>query len=186
MRRSVWWTLVAGVIAVAPLAAQDAPPAAPVPGAALDSAVAARDSGRANRLAEAERARQDSILYGKAPVTPMGALWRSILIPGWGQAKLNRKLTGALFVTWEGVTLGMALKSSHELGYLRRTGSSSVAAKEQERQDWLVLLAFNHLFAAIEGYVSAHLWDFPDDLQMRAVPVPGGVGGSVTIPFRFP
>lgn len=164
------------------LVAQDSVPRPPV----ADSAVSRRDSALAGKVAEAERARQDSILYGKTPVTPMGALWRSILIPGWGQAKLNRKLTGALFVTWEGVTLGMALKSRHELRYLRKTKSSSIAAKEQEVQDWLVLLAFNHLFAAIEGYVSAHLWDFPDDLQMRAVPVPGGVGGSVSVPFRFP
>lgn len=165
------------------MVAQDSVPAAPV----IDSAAAARDSILAARAAEAERARQDSILYGKPPVSPMGALWRSILIPGWGQAKLNRKLTGALFVTWEGVTLGMSIKTSHELRYLRRTNSASVEAKKQERQDWLVLLAFNHLFSAIEGYVSAHLWDFPDDLQVRAVPMPdGGVGGTLSVPFRFP
>ncbi|MDX2121885.1 MAG: hypothetical protein SF070_12635 [Gemmatimonadota bacterium] len=123
-------------------------------------------------------------LYAKAPVSPMGGLWRSILIPGWGQAKLNRKLTGALFIAWEGVTLGMAIKSNHELNYLRRTGSGSVRAKEKERQDWLVLLAFNHLFSAIEAYVSAHLWDFPDDLDVRAAPLPGGgIGAGVKIPF---
>ena len=123
-------------------------------------------------------------LYSRAPVSPMGGLWRSILIPGWGQAKLNRKLTGALFIAWEGVTLGMAIKSNHELNYLRRTGSGSVRAKEKERQDWLVLLAFNHLFSAIEAYVSAHLWDFPDDLDVRAAPLPGGgIGAGVKIPF---
>lgn len=175
--------VVLALFAPVQLAAQDSVPQAQV----FDSAAASRDSALAARAAEVERARQDSILYGKPPVSPMGALWRSILIPGWGQAKLNRKLTGALFVTWEGVTLGMSLKSSHELGYLRRTGSSSVAAKEQERQDWLVLLAFNHLFSAIEAYVSAHLWDFPEDLEVRAVPLPGGgVGGTLSVPFRFP
>jgi len=116
----------------------------------------------------------------------MGALWRSILLPGWGQAKLNRKLTGALFVTWEGVTLGMSIKASHELRYLRRTNSAAISSKKKEKQDWLVLLAFNHLFAAIEAYVSAHLWDFPRDLEIRATPIPGGVGASVRLPFRVP
>jgi hypothetical protein len=130
---------------------------------------------------------QADTLYARAPVSPMGGLWRSILIPGWGQAKLNRKLTGGLFVVWEGVTLGMAIKSNHELEYLRRTGSGSVKAKEKERQDWLVLLAFNHLFAAIEAYVSAHLWDFPDDLDVRAAPLPdGGIGAGLRIPIRLP
>jgi hypothetical protein len=117
----------------------------------------------------------------------MGALWRSILIPGWGQARLNRKLTGAIFVAWEGVTLGMSIKTSHELHYLRATNSGKVQAKEKERQDWLVLLAFNHLFSAVEAYVSSHLWDFPGDLEINAAPLPGGgVGASLRIPIRGP
>jgi hypothetical protein len=122
----------------------------------------------------------------RSPVSPMGGLWRSLLIPGWGQAKLNRKLTGALFITWEGVTLGMSIKSAHELNYLRRTGSLKVASKRQEKQDWLVLLAFNHLFAGVEAFVSAHLWDFPEDLEVSAVPLPeGGFGASIRLPVRF-
>jgi hypothetical protein len=126
-------------------------------------------------------------LKQKPPVTPMGAMWRSILIPGWGQARLNRKLTGALFIAWEGVTLGMSIKTSNELSYMDRTNSAGLSAKRKERQDWLVLLAFNHLFSAIEAYVSAHLWDFPSDLEIRAAPVPGGgAGASVTLPFRVP
>jgi len=151
-----------------------------------DSSAAPADTGlRVDSVAQA--ARPDSAIYPKAPVSPMGALLRSILVPGWGQAKLHRKLTGALFVTWEGVTLGMALKTDHELRYLRRTGSGSVKAKQQERQDWLVLLAFNHLFSGIEAYVSSHLWDFPDDLQISAAPLPdGGFGASVRVPIRLP
>jgi hypothetical protein len=117
----------------------------------------------------------------------MGAFWRSLLLPGWGQAKLNRKLTGALFVAWEGVTLGMSIKTSHELSYLRTVQSGRVKSKEKERQDWLVLLGFNHLFSAIEAYVSSHLWDFPGDLGISAGPMPGGgVGASVSLPFRIP
>ncbi len=122
----------------------------------------------------------------RPPVSPMGGFWRSLLIPGWGQAKLNRKLTGALFLTWEGVTLGMSIKTAHELNYLRRTKSGSIAAKRQEKEDWLVLLGFNHLFAGIEAYVAAHLWDFPEDLQVSATPLPGGgFGASVRLPVRF-
>ena len=114
------------------------------------------------------------------PVSPMGAFFRSLLLPGWGQAKLDRKLTGGIFVAWEGVTLGMTLKTSHELHYLRRTNSGRVEVKEQEKEDWIVMLAFNHLLSALEAYVSAHLWDFPDDLEFRAVP--GGVGGQLRLP----
>ncbi len=117
------------------------------------------------------------------PISPMGAFWRSFLLPGWGQARLNRKLTGGIFVAWEGVTLGMSVKTRHELGYLRRTGSERADSKRREHEDWIVLLVFNHLFSGLEAYVSAHLADFPGDLRFQAVP--GGVGGSVSIPIRI-
>jgi hypothetical protein len=115
-------------------------------------------------------------------ISPLGAFWRSFLLPGWGQARLNRKLTGGLFVAWEGVTLGMSLKTLRELRYLRRTNSARGDRKRQEHEDWLVLLAFNHLFAGLEAYVSAHLSDFPGDLRMEAVP--GGAGVGISIPIR--
>ena len=114
--------------------------------------------------------------------SPMNAFWRSFLLPGWGQAKLGRKLTGGIFVAWEGTTLAMSLKTRHELAYLRRTNSQRADDKRREHEDWLVLLAFNHLFAGLEAYVSAHLSDFPADLRFQAVP--GGVGGTVSVPIR--
>jgi hypothetical protein len=122
----------------------------------------------------------DSVIQ---PISPMGAFWRSFLLPGWGQARLNRKLTGGIFVAWEGVTLGMSLKTRHELGYLRRTASVRAENKRREHEDWIVLLVFNHLFAGLEAYVSAHLADFPGDLRLE--PVPGGLGGAVSIPIRI-
>jgi hypothetical protein len=115
--------------------------------------------------------------------SPMNAFWRSFLIPGWGQAKLGRKLTAGLFVAWEGTTLGMSLKTRHELAYLRRTNSGRAEDKRREHEDWIVLLAFNHLFAGLEAYVSGHLSDFPADLHLQAVP--GGFGGSVSVPIRI-
>lgn len=120
----------------------------------------------------------------RPPLSPMGALWRSLLLPGWGQARLDRQTAAAIFLAWEGVTLGMSIKTQHELDYLRRTGSGRVSAKAREREDWLILLAFNHLFSALEAYVSAHLWDFPGDLRLDAVP--GGAGVRVVIPLSVP
>ena len=117
-------------------------------------------------------------------ISPYGALWRSLLLPGWGQARLNRKLTAGLFIAWEGVTLGMSLKTLHELEYLRRTNSARADAKRQEHEDWVVLLGFNHVLAGLEAYISAHLADFPGDLHLEAVP--GGAGAAVSLPLRLP
>ena len=113
-------------------------------------------------------------------VGPVGALWRSLVLPGWGQAATGRKVTGALFVAWEGTTMFMTLKAHQEADYFKTSGSPNLHSKRQEVQDWLVLWGFNHLFSGAEAYVAAHLRDFPKDLRIRAVP--GGVGLRFSLP----
>lgn len=113
-------------------------------------------------------------------VRPMGAFWRSFLIPGWGQAVTGRHVTGAAFVAWEGVTAMMTLKAQQEANYFKAIGSPNVRLKRQEVQDWLVLWIFNHLFSGAEAYVSAHLRDFPPDLKIRAYP--NGIGVTIPLP----
>jgi hypothetical protein len=148
------------------------------------SSLLAQDTTRAAR--DTLRKLPDTLLYHRAPVSPMGGFFRSLVLPGWGQAKLGRKLTGGLFIAWEGVTLGMAVKADRELAYLKERGDSADAidGKRQEREDWLILLAFNHLFAGLEAFVSSHLWDFPRDLRLRNAPQ--GYGAVVEVPVRLP
>jgi len=113
-------------------------------------------------------------------VRPMGAFWRSFLLPGWGQAVTGRQVTGATFVAWEGVTAMMTLKAQQEANYLKAIHSQNLGLKRQEVQDWLVLWIFNHLFSGAEAYVSGHLRDFPPDLKVRAFP--NGIGITVPLP----
>jgi len=147
------------------------------PAAAQDSLAAPADSAPPSPG-------QDSVPVIRAPVSPMGAFWRSLLLPGWGQAKTGRRTAAAIFLGFEGVALGMTLTTTSQLNQMEATGSGSVGAKSQQREDWLVLLGFNHLLSAMEAYVSAHLWDFPGDLSVQAAPG-GGVAGSVSLPVRF-
>ncbi|HEU5358078.1 MAG TPA: hypothetical protein VFU45_03075 [Gemmatimonadales bacterium] len=166
--------LVCGLVLARPLMAQQPDTGAVHPPAADSLRRAAPDS-----IVPTRPQAPDSTLL-KPPITPMGAFFRSLAVPGWGQATLGRKLTGGIMVAWEGVTLGMTVKTSHELAYYENIHSPNIPAKEQERQDWLVLLVFNHLFSGLEAYVSAHLWDFPPDLHLQALP--HGVGGSISLP----
>jgi hypothetical protein len=119
------------------------------------------------------------------PVSSTGAFLRSLLVPGWGQARLDRKLTGALFVTVEGLSLGMTMKTIRELNYLTRVGADSarIASKRSQRQDWLILLGFNHLFAGLEAFVATELHQFPGDVRFRVIP--GGLSTEGAIPFRI-
>lgn len=142
--------------------------------AAQDSTAAARPPRRAP-VAIADSAQNRP--------KPLNYFFRSLLIPGWGQASLDRKLTGGIFMAFEGIAVGMTLKANYELRYLQRTGSARVESKRAERQDWLFLVGVNHLFAGLEAFVSANLYDFPGDLRMR--PLPGGrTGVGVTLPLR--
>jgi hypothetical protein len=115
------------------------------------------------------------------PISPGGAFARSFLVPGWGQAVLGRRVTGAFFVFWEGVTVAMTIKAAHQLSYLEDVGDSArIESKKQEIQDWAVLVAFNHLVAGAEAFVSAYLWDFPVELEARALP-----SGAVGLGLRY-
>lgn len=111
---------------------------------------------------------------------PISAFWRSLLIPGWGQAATKRWVTGATFTAWEGICIMMTFKTTGEVDHIRAVGAGHIATKKQEVQDWAVLWVFNHLFAGAEAFVSAHLQDFPSDLHIRAVP--RGVVVSFPIP----
>lgn len=123
----------------------------------------------AQKPVPSDTARPDSVKR-RAAVRPFGAMWRSMLIPGWGQAASGRHVTGAVFVAWEGVTAMMTLKARDEAKYLKETQSPLLRSKRQEIEDWAVLWVFNHLFAGAEAFVAAHLRDFPPDLRLRAVP----------------
>jgi len=117
---------------------------------------------------------------------PAAALWRSLVLPGWGQVRLGRKLTAGLFIAAEGAMLGLALKANSDLHYLRRIGADTAAvnAKSQDREDWLVLLAVNHLLSGLEAFIAANLSDFPAELKLERVP--HGVGASVRLPVHLP
>jgi hypothetical protein len=117
------------------------------------------------------------------PVSPLSALLRSMLLPGWGQAILDRRATGAFFVMFEGIAWGMTIKSKHQLNYLRRIESEAADAKQQEFEDWVVLIVFNHLVAGAEAFVGTYLWDFPPELRMRRMPDGRmGLGASIPLP----
>lgn len=121
---------------------------------------------------------------------------RSLVLPGWGQGALGRRGAGAVFVFFEGLTFTMWVKSLHQQDYLQRTKrepsgeevtseDDPLESKKAEVEDWFVLLIFNHLLAGLEAYVSANLWDFPAELEARALP-DGSAGLGITVPLPLP
>ena len=163
----------------APLAAQDTTAVDP-DSVAVDTAAAgppvAFDTAPAPPTDSAARRR----------VAPLGAFGRSLLLPGWGQLRVGRKLTAGLFVLTEGITLGMSIKASRDVSNLRRAGADSgaIAAAKRTREDWYVLLAVNHLVAGLEAFIAAQLLDFPAELKLEHTP--DRVNAGFAFPFRVP
>jgi hypothetical protein len=61
-----------------------------------------------------------------------------------------------------------------------RYGPGRVRARKTHVEDWIALLAFNHLIAATDAFVAAQLWDLPARVSMRV-----GVR-SATVTARIP
>jgi hypothetical protein len=116
--------------------------------------------------------------------SPTGALLKSLILPGLGQITLGRKLTAVVFLAAEGATLGMVIKTQRDIDRAEAAGDlATVEDKKRTREDWLVYMGINHVASALEAYVSAHLWDFPGELQLRAAP--GGFAATASVPVRF-
>lgn len=129
------------------------------------------------------------------PLSPKRAFLYSALLPGFGQSRLDRGTSGALFASIEMAALIMVRRTKADLGEVRRyridtlpseftvgdSGTVNASGNYSNRysadlertrklhvEDWLAVVAFNHLFAGADAFVAAQLWDTP--ISFSAVP----------------
>jgi hypothetical protein len=60
-----------------------------------------------------------------------------------------------------------------------RYGPGRVRARKTHVEDWVALLVFNHLVAAADAFVAAHLWDLPTRVSIRATPAGARVFANI-------
>lgn len=73
--------------------------------------------------------------------------------------------------------LAAALEAHEEVAGAR----GLVAAREEQREDWVAVAIFTLLISGVDAFVSAHLQDFPQPLVE-----PGPGGGGVAVGLRLP
>jgi hypothetical protein len=115
------------------------------------------------------------------PVSPMGAFFRSLVLPGWGQVSVDQPGRGAFYFAMEAGSLWMLLKTNSKLNAARSADPMDeelVALREDQFEDWATLAVFWALFAGVDAWVSAQLWDFTGEV----VPPPDGSPGAA---FRY-
>lgn len=177
-----------------------------VPGATGTAAQVA-DSARVGARPEAPR---DTVPFfsRERRVSPRKAALRSILLPGWGQATLDRGTTGGVFFFLEATSVAMIIKTKRSLENAKEARGDSIflgwetdangnavfeedpetgalrprlrfqanpledriPSRREQLEDWIALLAFNHLFAAADAFVAAHLSDLPRRASVRRLP----------------
>ena len=161
-----------GLVSPAALAAQEdvAPPAdsAAVEAPPADSAVSP-----VLRQPAADTAQERS---GPAP---MGAFFRSVLIPGWGQLYADQPVRAAFYFVAQSATVFMVLRTNHRIG--EAESEELKQARRDQREDWLVLAGFWALASGVDAWVSANLWGFEGEV----VPPPDGASG-VAVQLRIP
>ncbi len=143
------------------------------------------DTARAAALAAPVAPARDTV--SGPPISPRSAFLRSLLVPGLGQAALDRGTAGGIFASLEALSILMAIKTKRDLGVARRLEADSVffeirnddtvfvpspvagrvRARKQHFEDWIALLIFNHLFAAADAFVAAQLWDVPARVSVQ-------------------
>lgn len=124
------------------------------------------------------------------PLSPRRAFLYSLILPGYAQSVLGRPTAGAIFVLSESIALAMLRESKADLDEARNlrtdslvvvgyeaTGAAIKAAsgytdelvnvRKGHVEDWVAFIIANHLFAAADAYVGAHLWDLPSQISFR-------------------
>jgi hypothetical protein len=126
----------------------------------------------------------------KPPLSPRRAFLYSLALPGYAQSVLNRPTAGAIFVVTESIALAMLRESAADLRQARRFATDSlivvgysetgtpitqpsaytesfINTRRGHLEDWIAFLVANHLFAAADAYVGAHLWDLPSQISVE-------------------
>jgi len=141
---------------------------------------------------------RDSLLAKGPPIRPKTALLRSLLVPGWGQASLNRGTAGATYFALEAGSIAMLIFAKNELRVAKRAALDSVFVNDStlgpppdvgarvrlrrlQVEDWAALIIATHLFSAADAFVSAHLWDVR--VQVHGGQEMRSAGITATIPW---
>ncbi|MFQ5585131.1 MAG: DUF5683 domain-containing protein, partial [Calditrichia bacterium] len=94
--------------------------------------------------------------------SPTGAVLRSAVLPGWGQAYNEQYLKGVFSLALNASLLATILYNNHKY---KETGDSSY---KNRRQDFSWLLGIAYLLNLVDAYVNAYLYKFDDAIELAA------------------
>jgi hypothetical protein len=144
----------------------------------------------------------------RPPLSPGRAFASSFVLPGYSQTVLGRPKAAALFIALEAMCVTMLRQAQFDLRQARDAGADSVVtswwnpatgqvgrtvqpspfnqtlirSRRAHVEDWIAVLVANHLFAGLDAYVAANLWDVPAELSVKPMPA----GAALRLDIRVP
>lgn len=129
------------------------------------------------------------------PFSPRGAFFRSLVLPGWGQAHVGAPGRGAVYFALVAGTGWMTYLTRQQLSdaraeeqWLRDIGAIDSSAetdfalaRSQHFEDWAALTIFLMFLSGADAYVSAYLADFGERVEVRTAEE-GGLRLETRIP----
>lgn len=97
------------------------------------------------------------------------------------QAELRERRVGEALAA-QGVADAAELEAALEADDDVARTRGLVAAREEQREDWIAVAIFTLLLSGLDAFVSAHLQDFPEPLTIEGAPAVG----RVEVGFRVP
>jgi hypothetical protein len=156
-----------------PPAGQDTLPAAETGQDTLPPAGADQDTLPA---AGADQAAPDR----ERPVSPAGAMLRSVIVPGWGQTAARQPARGAIYFTvWSG-GIFMIVKTNADLNAAKRAEDEElIDSRSQAREDWILFTGLWALLSGVDAWVSAQFAGFEGEVRPPQ-------DGSPGVEFAYP
>ncbi len=154
----------------------------PAPVAAQEEAVpTAEDANRSPVIVESGAETADSVDTGPAPTA---ALFKSMLLPGWGQFSADQPKRGVFYATAQAATVYMIIRTQQRINRADENGDEGLAeSRREQREDWIALAVFWSLASGVDAWISAHMWGFAGEV----VPPPdGSVGLAVQYSIPVP
>ena len=139
----------------------------------------AEEGGTVNQAAAADQAAPDR----EQPVSPAGAMLRSVILPGWGQTAAHQPARGAIYFTvWSGGVF-MILKSNAEVNAAKRAEDEElVDSRTGAREDWMLFTGLWALFSGVDAWVSAQFTGFEGEVRP---PQDGSPGVEFSYPVKL-
>ncbi len=119
----------------------------------------------------------------RGPVSPTGAMLRSIIVPGWGQTAARQPARGAIYFTvWTGGVY-MILKTNADVNAAERGEDADlIDSRKQARENWILFTGLWALVSGVDAWVSAQFAGFEGAVRP---PQDGSPGVEFSVPVKL-